>query len=104
MARSKSAFQIRLEYIPLTGIAGLLKRLPRAWGEGLCYGVLRLLLLFLPKRHRIMRKNLALCFPERTPKDREEIARQSLHTLARGIARLPSIPDLAAQSMDSWII
>ncbi len=103
VARSKSPLQIRLEYYPLRGIFALLHHLPLAWGTHLSEAVLSLLLLFVPKRRRILRQNLALCFPERTPPQREAIAQEMLHTLARSVAVFSHQKDLLKAGADKLI-
>jgi KDO2-lipid IV(A) lauroyltransferase len=103
VARTKSPLQIRLEYYPLRGIFGLLHRLPLSWGTRLSEVVYSLLLFFVPKRRRIIEQNLALCFPDKTPPQREAIAREMRHTLARSVAVFSHQKDLLKAGADKLI-
>jgi Kdo2-lipid IVA lauroyltransferase/acyltransferase len=104
MAQNKSPLKINLEYYSVAGIFGLLKALPIIWSETLALLLLRLLLTFIPKRRRLIHDNLALCFPEKSPSERQAIADGSIWNLARGIARYPRIPDFFSQKNTDWIV
>jgi Kdo2-lipid IVA lauroyltransferase/acyltransferase len=102
MARNKSAPLIYLEYVPIRILFGLFKILPLGVSEDICYAILRCLLLFIPKRHRLMLDNIRSCFPEKLPEEVKAIASQSLHNLARGIALYSKIPGLIQRPLD-WV-
>jgi len=86
---------------PLTGLN---RFAPRYWGSWLGVGLMRLLIrlpyrlqlligrllgrlfeLFSPYRRSIVRANLALCFPEQTPRERNLLMSQSYEALGMSI-------------------
>ncbi|RMD69352.1 MAG: lipid A biosynthesis lauroyl acyltransferase, partial [Gammaproteobacteria bacterium] len=66
------------------GLLYLLIRLPYPWQLALGRGLGRLLFLAMPRRRRIASINLALCFPELSEKEREDLLRT--HFASLGIA------------------
>src|SRR6185295_19282661 len=104
MARNKSPLQIKLEYYPIRWAFSLLYKLPLPWAEAFCQFVLRGLFLMMPQRMHIQEANLASCFPDRTPEERRAIADTSMRTVARGVASMPRIPDVARGTSGDWII
>jgi len=85
MARSKSSFRIYAEALPLLGLLKLFRKLPIPSAEHLIQSILRMIFMLLPKRRQIIRDNLKLCFPEWSQLRRDDMERQSIYHLARGI-------------------
>lgn len=85
MARSKSKTRIYAEAIPTFTLLSALRCLPWAWSEAILTGLARLLFLFIPKRRRLAKEHLSLCFPAMTAAQRDQTARQSVDYLAKGL-------------------
>ncbi|MFA5976361.1 MAG: lysophospholipid acyltransferase family protein [Elusimicrobiota bacterium] len=92
MARSKSSFQIGLEYYPVKAIFQLIAALPSCWAEVLCHRMLRLLLFFLRKRRSLVDGNIAASFPDLSLLERQHLLDNSLGYLAKGITVFVRIP------------
>lgn len=103
MARSKSPLQIQLEYYPVKGLFVLLNKLPRSWRESILTNLLQWVLLFMPKRRKIMKENIAFCFPQLSAIQQAIIARQSVRNLARGFSLYGKIPELCQKGMDEMV-
>lgn len=103
MARHKSPLQINLEYAFVQGLFGLLRTLPLGWGITLCRGLLKVILGVQPRRRRILAENIATCFPEKTPAQRQAIAEESIDTVAKGVAYFPRLSDLFKEDVSSWL-
>jgi len=85
MARSKSSLLIYAEALPVLGLLAVFKRLPFNWSVAIIDNILYVIFSILPRRRKIITDNLSLCFPKATPAKRHQLARQSIHHLARGI-------------------
>ena len=54
-----------------------LAKLPLSWVRGFAALIGRILFVLAAPRRRVVEKNLLLCFPERTAKERRALARES---------------------------
>ena len=54
-----------------------LAKLPLSWVRGFAALIGRVLFVLAAPRRRVVEKNLLLCFPERTAKERRALARES---------------------------
>jgi len=103
VARSKSPFQIRLEYYPLRGLLTILHGLPEAWSRRFFEAILRAVLFFMPKRRALVQANLAASFPGLNARQRQTIADQSIGNFARGLSVFIHIPRLCRKGMDERV-
>lgn len=71
-----------LEAAPIWAVLGLMKLLPRRLATGAGAAVARAIGPFLPTT-RVARRNLALCFPEKSPAEREALLRAMWDNLGR---------------------
>src|SRR5260221_4514232 len=103
MAHQKTRLAIQVEYFSLRAILWLLQVLPYSWSRVVCRGLLQGVLQFLPKRRRLIVSQLAACFPERSAPTLQTLARQSINTLADGLATFIPIPLLHREAIDHWV-
>ncbi len=103
MARSKTPLQIRLEYYPIRVLWCILLWLPRPWSEAICRAVLKLVMVFIPKRRALVEESLAASFPELDPAARAQIFKGSLENLAKGIPVFVRMPQWK-KNPPSWLI
>lgn len=103
VARSKSTFQIQLEYLPLRGLVAVLRIIPLVWSRWFFKTLLNIVLFFMPKRRALVRNNLALSFPELDTQSRRRIADESNDNFARGLSVFIHIPRLCRKGMDDIV-
>lgn len=103
MARQKTAALIRLEYAAMRGLLVLLSSLPRRVSEWLTRRMLHGVLRLIPKRRRLILRQIQASFPGKTEAECQWVADQSVDFLAKGISSFARIPDMTEQSMESWV-
>src|SRR5690348_14580847 len=103
MARTKSTFIIYCEYLPLRLFFSFLAAFPFTLAAKLSCGLIRFILLFIPSRRRLIKSNLAECFPSWTQRERNDVAHESLHKLGRGLALFSHIPQLAKKQFQTAV-
>src|SRR4051812_25604717 len=102
-SRHKSPIAIQAEYLPLRFLLSLLQTLPYTWSQTFCRGFLRGILQCLPKRRRLVLKQISDSFPDQSTRSTEQIADRSIHWLAKSLATFALIPRLSKQEMANLI-
>jgi KDO2-lipid IV(A) lauroyltransferase len=87
----------RAEYLGLRLVAALVRALPLEAGAGASGKLWRLIAPF-NRRHRRALANLAIAFPDRTPREREAIARAMWENLGRVMAETMQIDRIIAET------
>lgn len=72
----------QMEYRLVRGLIALLRPLPERWVTAAFRMLGRLFFLLSTRRRRITLQNLAIAFPEKTPRDRRRIARAAFLNMA----------------------
>jgi KDO2-lipid IV(A) lauroyltransferase len=103
MARSKNTVVVQLEYYSVRSLFRLLQILPVTWSRAVCRGVAKGILFFIPKRRRLIQKQLQDSFPERTPAECRELAGQAVDNLARLLAIYPRISSMTNEEMEKTV-
>lgn len=104
MARSKSKFTIDSEYALVRVLCAVLRGLPDSWAQSILLGILKIVLIFIPKRRKLMLENIAKSFPELSHTEHRRIAHKSLNNLARGTIVLLHMPEILLKPGDpDWV-
>jgi KDO2-lipid IV(A) lauroyltransferase len=62
-----------------------------------------MLLFVMPKRRKLMEAQLLACFPERSARERDAVARQSIAYLSQALTTFVRIPTMKAPEMDALV-
>ncbi len=101
--RPRGSARIRLEYLALRAVVGLLRMLPLSLALRLGeLGALLAYVLDVPHR-RIGMKNLAIAFPERSLRARRRILRGSFLNLGRMAAELAHLPRFSDRQLQDMV-
>jgi KDO2-lipid IV(A) lauroyltransferase len=99
----RSSLRGRLEYWAALCVVGSLEYapLPVAWRLARCYA--RLLDVALPRLRRVAMRNLALAMPEKTGRERSEIADGVFRSIARLLVCFAKFPQIDKNNVPRWI-
>jgi Kdo2-lipid IVA lauroyltransferase/acyltransferase len=103
MARSKSSITIQVEYNFFRGLLRILRILPISLSRQVSLALLNVILFFIPKRRRLIQKQLEDSFPNLTPAQCREFAKQSVYNLARLMAIYPRIASMTDAEMEKTV-
>jgi KDO2-lipid IV(A) lauroyltransferase len=103
VARTKSRFAIQAEFYSLRTLFLFLQVLPFDWSRRITRAILHSLLQCLPQRRQLIKAQLAACFPEKSEASIQQLAEQSINTLADGVAAFPRIPRMTQETMPEWV-
>jgi len=103
VARHKNALLLRVEYYPLRWVFVLLQGLPFAWSCFLAQTIIRGIMAIMPKRRKLIEKQIGLSFPELSLPRQKAIARGSAANLAKGLTVFARIPSMSWESMKKMV-
>lgn len=103
MARKKSSFKIWLEYIPVRLLFAALGVLPRTAALRIGEALGRLGYKLAGGLRRVAIRNLEIAFPEKSPAERERIARASFENLGRVLGELTQFPRMGRDELQKLI-
>lgn len=101
--RNKTGPVADAEYVFVRGLFRLLRFIRYKHGLKISRAVLTFVLFILGKRRRLIHRQIAESFPERTPDQHRDIAQQSIENLARGIAWYPKIPAIVRNDLQHML-
>ncbi len=93
-----------LEFVTLLSLLKVLGALPRPVGRWLAAGILRLLLLAVPKLRKIATINLGIAFPDMPDAERKAIVVGMIRQLARMAVEFAKFPKLNSGNIERIIV
>jgi len=84
-------------------LARVLVRLPLKWLRGIADVAAWLVIALAPRRQRMADANIAVAFPDLSPRERRGIARRSVHGICRTMIELLALPRISREDLERLI-